>query len=441
VPDQSVSGGFEVKMYVDGFDYTTSNASRPDKISIGYGFATSDGMLTGSYNNTYSISDHRGNKRVLLTNDGNNLPEVIQIKAYYPFGLEIDALSLVCGGNEHAEGYNGKEYKTELSAYDFGARLYDPSVACWFNADPLGSLAPNWSSFRFGYNSPLNWSDPSGMIESGGGLGQGNRRNGIDDGGRLIDNSAESAAFDAYMRVDISYGQDIFGHVQYNIGGAGGVSSLGNVGEITAENVDAYVEAGALVFTSVRAGRYSDGKLGNGPHKLEFHVKQSYLFESAMKASPYGQNGIYSLSDLQAGLAAGELVRQGKAYQYLGVSAQRSDAVLSSSKTAVKYIHKGEVYFQGNYTGVTNSMTESLKSAKFLKVAGKSVAVIGYVVSVVQVGNGVLDGKLKRGGARAAVAVTIAASAFIPGIGWGIAIGLGLADAVWGDQFYDLIEK
>lgn len=28
---------------------------------------------------------------------------------------------------------------------------------------------------------------------------------------------------------------------------------------------------------------------------------------------------------------------------------------------------------------------------------------------------------------------------FIPVVDWGIAIGIGVADAIWGDEFYDLV--
>jgi hypothetical protein len=32
-------------------------------------------------------------------------------------------------------------------------------------------------------------------------------------------------------------------------------------------------------------------------------------------------------------------------------------------------------------------------------------------------------------------------SAFIPVVGWGVSIGIGTADLIWGDDFYNWIDK
>lgn len=50
-------------------------------------------------------------------------------------------------------------------------------------------------------------------------------------------------------------------------------------------------------------------------------------------------------------------------------------------------------------------------------------------------------GKYYSGATRLAVAGIAADFAFIPVVGWGLAIGIGIADAIWGDEFYAYVEN
>lgn len=139
----------------------------------------------------------------------------------------------------------------------------------------------------------------------------------------------------------------------------------------------------------------------------------------------------------QAGLMMGEITRQGKAYQFFGSSAQVSDEALSAGK----YIHNGDVYWQGNYRGVTSSMKNSLSTAQFVKATGKTLGALNIAVTGYQVYGDISDGRFYSAGTRAAVAGIAAGATFIPVIGWGVAIGIGVADAIWGDQFYNFVER
>ena len=55
--------------------------------------------------------------------------------------------------------------------------------------------------------------------------------------------------------------------------------------------------------------------------------------------------------------------------------------------------------------------------------------------------NDFVDGRYKSGGARVAVWGVAAGAAFIPVAGWAISAGIGIADAIWGDDFYNYIEN
>ena len=49
---------------------------------------------------------------------------------------------------------------------DYGARFYDPSVGRWTSVDPLADDAPGWTPYRYGFNNPLSYTDPTGMMEN-----------------------------------------------------------------------------------------------------------------------------------------------------------------------------------------------------------------------------------------------------------------------------------
>lgn len=61
--------------------------------------------------------------------------------------------------------FGGKEYSEELGLdwYDFGARNYDAAIGRWMNIDPLAENYNSWSPYNFVYNSPLKFTDPTGM--------------------------------------------------------------------------------------------------------------------------------------------------------------------------------------------------------------------------------------------------------------------------------------
>ena len=125
---------------------------------------------------------------------------------------------------------------------------------------------------------------------------------------------------------------------------------------------------------------------------------------------------------LSFGLGIGEITRQGVSYVQYGVSASKLDNLHKNGK----YIHHGDVYWQGNYRGVTQSMKNSLSAAKFTKNLGRGMMGAGIAISLYQYGSSDMSG---ADTAKLVGSFLITGSAFIPVVGPFISIGLGIADS------------
>ncbi|WP_439484234.1 RHS repeat domain-containing protein [Cyclobacterium plantarum] len=65
-------------------------------------------------------------------------------------------------------GFNGKEGDSGgewggQNNYDYGFRIYNPSIAKFLSVDPLASSYPSWSPYPFAMNSPISGIDLDGL--------------------------------------------------------------------------------------------------------------------------------------------------------------------------------------------------------------------------------------------------------------------------------------
>nr|WP_256367525.1 RHS repeat-associated core domain-containing protein [Lentimicrobium sp. S6] len=100
----------------------------------------------------------------------NEAGEVLQDQSYYPFGMSLGNELTYQNTDDSPKNkylYNGKELQMdfELDWYDYGARFYDAALGRFTTIDPLAEYAFNWTPYRFGYNNPIKYSDPSGLME------------------------------------------------------------------------------------------------------------------------------------------------------------------------------------------------------------------------------------------------------------------------------------
>lgn len=88
---------------------------------------------------------------------------------YYPYGLEHKGYNNVTTSTNIGQQFtfNGQQFDESLGlkVQEMTFRQYDPTIGRFNCIDRLAILVPSITPYRFGYNNPVFWSDPSGLIE------------------------------------------------------------------------------------------------------------------------------------------------------------------------------------------------------------------------------------------------------------------------------------
>ncbi len=108
----------------------------------------------------HQYSNHLGTATLELDTTG----AIISYEEYYPFGS-----TSFQSGRTAAEvslkryRFTGKERDEESGFYYHGARYYIPWLCRWAAVDPLEQQYSPWSSYNYGFNNPVKWTDSTGM--------------------------------------------------------------------------------------------------------------------------------------------------------------------------------------------------------------------------------------------------------------------------------------
>jgi RHS repeat-associated protein len=180
-----------------GFQYT-NNVLSFFPHAEGYVNVTLGRRGSLAFNYVYQYKDHLGNNRLNFSIDPLGFPspsqpnplKIIEENHYYPFGLKhtsyntnqyefvevengndyyMNVSQLPAGGvSNYKYKYNGKEYQDELglnvTAMDF--RMYDSAIGRFNGMDRLSEFAYSITPYRFAYNNPVYWNDPTGLFEN-----------------------------------------------------------------------------------------------------------------------------------------------------------------------------------------------------------------------------------------------------------------------------------
>ncbi|MEL6558330.1 MAG: DUF6443 domain-containing protein [Bacteroidota bacterium] len=158
----SSTGNPKITDYVTGKHYKDDGTGAGSMLEF---FQHAEGRVVvdeSSFNYEYNITDHLGNVRVTVNQGG----AVIQKDDYYPFGLTFNSWSPSRNGGENQYKYNGNDVQVEIpNISDFNARFYDAALGRFMMIDPLAEDAYDWTFYRFGFNNPISFNDPTGLWE------------------------------------------------------------------------------------------------------------------------------------------------------------------------------------------------------------------------------------------------------------------------------------
>ncbi len=126
----------------------------------------SSGTITG-YTVYHHITDHLGSVRAITNASTGN---VVETSDFLPFGTRWSQTS----GSSSATltdatnrwRYSGKEEQkainSSLPLIDYGARIYDPTIARWMSVDPMAEKYYEESPFLYCSDNPINIIDIKG---------------------------------------------------------------------------------------------------------------------------------------------------------------------------------------------------------------------------------------------------------------------------------------
>ena len=127
---------------------------------------------TVSYRPLIHLRDHLGSVRSVIDGDTGT---VVEASDYYPFGKRITpppAAEPVEATSQSATSpnrwhFSGKESQSFLYAniplLDFGARMYNPTIARWTTSDPMSEKYYGISPYVYCLGNPISVIDPDGM--------------------------------------------------------------------------------------------------------------------------------------------------------------------------------------------------------------------------------------------------------------------------------------
>ena len=160
----------KITEYLDGFQYNYDlNSLGVPATSQGLQFVpTSEGYYDFAQNKyIYQYKDQVGNVRLSFYKDSNGIAQIDRTTDFYPFGLEFGGdKSLNTTGSlspDYTYSFQEQEKQQETGWYSFKWRNYDPSMARFFNIDPLSEVYAYQSHYNFSENRVIDARELEGL--------------------------------------------------------------------------------------------------------------------------------------------------------------------------------------------------------------------------------------------------------------------------------------
>jgi len=159
--------------YLDGFQYSFERSLIGSPLTPqGLQFVpTSEGYYDFVQNKyIYQYKDQVGNVRVAYYRGVNGLAQIDRTTDFYPFGLEFGgSSSLSTSGSlspDYTYSFQEQEKQQETGWYSFKWRNYDPTMARFFNVDPLSEKYAYQSHYNFSENRVVDGVELEGLEAS-----------------------------------------------------------------------------------------------------------------------------------------------------------------------------------------------------------------------------------------------------------------------------------
>jgi RHS repeat-associated protein len=93
--------------------------------------------------------------------------DVVTANDYYPFGSQMPGRKYSQPNSSYRYGFNGKELDKDMdgNCYDYGFRIYNPSLGRFLSVDPLTANYPWYTPYQFAGNNPIKFIDLDGLEE------------------------------------------------------------------------------------------------------------------------------------------------------------------------------------------------------------------------------------------------------------------------------------
>ena len=140
-------------LYVGNFEIDGNYCS---KYYFANGYIDMGNTGSGTYH--YTITDHLGNVRAVVDENGT----LKQVNNYFAYGGLLN--DVTTGADVQTHKYNGKELDRMhgLDMYDYGARNYDAALGQFTTMDPLCEKYYHISPYAYCFNNPIRLVDMTG---------------------------------------------------------------------------------------------------------------------------------------------------------------------------------------------------------------------------------------------------------------------------------------